>query len=82
MWHFPHSELSVLARCKEYVFILVVVNHFHLLSKGTLKLNDALAFLLDVSDFEESIPRSLTVTRHPCEPLELRNIVFYVVATV
>ena len=82
MWHFPHSELSVLARCKEYVFILVVVNHFHLLSKGTLKLNDALAFLLDVSDFEESIPRSLTVARHPCEPLELRNIVFYIVATV
>ena len=64
MRHFPHFELSVLARSEKHVFVLVVVDHFNLLSEATLELDYALALPLDVSDLHESISGSLAVARH------------------
>ena len=70
MRYFPDPELTVLTRCKKYIFQLVVVDQSHSVCKGSLKHQYALSTLFNVSDAHQPFLSALTVAWHSRKPLK------------
>ena len=82
MRHFPYSKLSVLTCREEYIFVLVIMNHFDLFCEGALKHDYALSLFFDVSNLQISTTCSFAVTWHSLHPSESCNTFFRIVNSI
>ena len=82
MGHLPYFELAILARPKEYVLLLTVVDHFHLVSEVGHQIKQALTQLAWIPYPDIPQISSFTIGLHPWHDLELGQLLFILGALV